>query len=490
MFNTYKQELEFFQRKWNMPKYDLAKTAEDVDKMRFANAFLTGDSITNSSAKQFVSWASRTLEIYFKTNLQLNDKGKYLSSFNAQEFLDSFESLAAKYNSELIEGQIPNRDKYAGASIEDLKTVFSKHFGKVNKPLPTLWMEKLKEGSMEMDDLHALTKRAYDSMDKTWNKNENMMAGSLTNVVAGYEAMKQLRDSRKGFFGWFWKLFNRAQNRKEETYFNELSGQVEKLKQYFKIDKISAELRGKTVLGIDVNAKKQAAKAQVKKTKVEKIQKNPVEDLAKTVAFKPVADKISEIANEDFLGQIAKKLYEELPGNGKSQTVRIWEYKMVLTAFCDEINGLNKAFDEAVANGGDPKKEMAKVVHGVFKGTEEVFSKYMTETGLDKMEGLKIAAEIITSSLTAAAIYPNELSEAVNTYIEQNVAIYEEIVTNGKEYGEEIGNYKKMLEEDVLLEDGYEPAFDENNPFVENDVAKSAPIVEQPKINVPSIDKK
>ena len=168
-----------------------------------------------------------------------------------------------------------------------------------------------------------------------------------------------------------------------------------------------------------------------------------------------------------------------------------------MTQGFETINQLNENFDAAVANGGDPKKEMAKVVHGVFKTTEKLFretekafSGQAIENSLDKMEGLKIAAQVIIDNFTAAAIYPNELSDAVNEYMEQNLAIYEEIVTSDKEYGEAIEDYKQMLERDAVAGDDYEPVFNDDNPFVESNVNKSAPVNQQPQINAFSLDKK
>jgi hypothetical protein len=72
--------------------------------------------------------------------------------------------------------------------------------------------------------------------------------------------------------------------------------------------------------------------------------------------------------------------------------------------------------------------------------------------------------------------------------MEQNLAIYEEIVGQGKVYGEEIENYKKMLEEDVVSENDYEPAFGEENPFIENNVNKVAPVSAPSQINAPTVE--
>ena len=503
---TYQQELELFKNKYKMPKYDLQKTAESVNKLRGANAFLTGDVVANTPANQFIGWVSKTLEIYFKENTQLNENGKYLSSFDAQEFLTDFEDLAeAKYRLEFGDDQAVNRERYAGATLQELNAAFNSICNKINKPLPSLWMEKLKKGSMNIDDLHATTKQAYDSMDKNWNKNENTMAGSLTNVVAGYEAMKQLRDSRKGFFGWFWKLFNWKINAKEDDYFNELSTQVENLKKYFDIDKISSELTSKTVLGIDLNAKQTVTKTQtkdVKQAQADTVKESPVESNAKSSKMKPVAGKIEnmfeEIPNETLV-ELYRKTSGDQPSVNETEQEkaareqrefnRVYSYKFLLRGLKDRITELNQQFDEAVANGGDPKKEMQKVVNGIFRTTVEIFSMNIVDGSLENSEAFKNATKIIVNNFTASAIYPNEFGEEVNAYINQNVKVYKEIVEAGKEYKTEIENYKQALEEDVVFANDHEPAFVDNNLFSENDVNKSAPVIQQPQINEISLNK-
>ena len=236
---NYQDELEIFRNKYNMPEYDLQKTGETADMLRGANAFLTGDAVTSGPERQFIRWATRTLSIYLKTNTQVNEEAKYMSSFDVKDFLTDFERLldvrATRTVRDTVSDAADNRKKYGGASLEDIQKAFYEPIKNANKPLPTLWMERLKKGAMDIDQLRATTKNAFDTMDKNWAKDENMMAGSLKNVVAGYEAMKQLRASRSGIWGWFWKvIFNRAQNRQEKEYLNELySKVVERKGKYF-----------------------------------------------------------------------------------------------------------------------------------------------------------------------------------------------------------------------------------------------------------------
>jgi hypothetical protein len=468
--------------------------------LRGAQSFLAGNPIPNTAANHFISLASKTLEIYLKTNTQLNENGKYMSSFDSQDFLDSFEELAkAKYRSQLGEDDEYNREPYAGAGIKDLNAVFDARLQKMNKPLSTLWMEQLNKGTMDIDKLHRITKKDFDSMDKTWNKNEHEMAGSLTNVIAAYEAMKQLRDSRKGFFGWLWKLFNWKINAKEEEYFNELSTQVDKLRKDFNVEKISAELTGKTVLGRDANAKKNVIKTQFEQVSIpqESPQANPVESNAKSAKMKPVAsqieDKFDDISSE-MLVELYRKTSGDQPSGNETQQEkenreqrelnRTYALKFLLRGMKDTITELNQQFDEAVANGADPKTEMKNVVREVFKATVGRFSGNVEDGKLEKAEAFKNAAQIIVDNFTAAAIYPNELKETVNTYINQNVTIYKEIVAAGKEYSKEIDNYKKVLEDD------HELVFNDDNLFTENNANKSAPVNQQSQIKAPSLDKK
>jgi hypothetical protein len=487
----YTNELELFKRTYNLKKYDLKEIEIIDDKFRLVNDPLTKPSISGSPAAKFTNWVSKTLSIYFETNTMLNADGKYMSSFDVQEFLTDFERLAvAKYHSELQEGQVPNRKEYAGANMKALDAVFSEYIQKMNKPLPTVWMEKLKKGSMDMQKLQDITTKAYDNMDKKWYVDENEMAGNLTNVVAAYEAMKQLRASRKGVWGWIWKvILNRGQNRQEKEYLQQLDTQIKQLiDKGYKVEAVAEKLTGKTVLGRDVNAKEEATKIQVKKVSLP--QASPVESNVKSATMKPVADQIedkfAEISSE-MLVELYRKTSGDLPSDNETEQERedreqrernrSYAYKFLLQGMKGAITELNQQFDEAVANGGDPKAEMKNVVREVFKATVGRFSMNIEDGKLEKAEAFKNAAQIIINNFTAVAIYPNEISDVVNTYIEQNVVIYNEIVGAGKDYSKEID----------LYQDDYAPAFGEDHPFIDNDVNKSEQVFQQEHINAPTV---
>ena len=464
----YTDQLAVFNGKYNMGKFDLKKLIENEIKFRYVNNFLMKSSMGDSSAEQFAYFAGKTLSIYFSNATTLNDQGKYMSNFNAQEFLDDFEALAdAKYRSELQEDEVYNRQKCDNATSQAISAEFRKYTPKMRKTLPTMWMEKLKEGSMSMDELHATTKRNYDSMDKAWNKNETTMAGSLTNVVAGYEAMKQLRDSRKGFFGWLWKLFNGTQNRQEEAYFNELSTQVENLKKHFNVDKISSELTGKTVLGKEVKAKEKAKEAPK----------------AKTVKIEPVLVPLNHKRNDVwFKGEFAKKCFRQIPEKAQKTVNELMiRYTMAPVLF-ERMDIFNDKFDEGIKNGNDPKVEMERIITSIFKVATHVTERYAEDLSNElKLETTKAITKEMVNTLTAAAIYPNELGGFVDEYIEQNAQQYKEIADN---FWKEVNRIREKE-----LNDNQEPAFGNDHPFSENNVNKSAPVNQQPQINEISLNK-
>jgi hypothetical protein len=131
---------------------------------------------------------------------------------------------------------------------------------------------------------------------------------------------------------------------------------------------------------------------------------------------------------------------------------------------------------------------MGKVVQGVFKETVEMFASTMIESDLAKAEGLKAAALLITNKLTAAAIYPKDLGEAVKTHMDETVKNYEKIVSGGKNYLEEIGKNGQSLEQNVISENDNEKVFNDNALFVDNNVDKSPQISNEPKQNVPTLN--
>lgn len=159
---------------------------------------------------------------------------------------------------------------------------------------------------------------------------------------------------------------------------------------------------------------------------------------------------------------------------------------------------------------------MAKLVRGVFKVADDYHVYIMGNSNLYQVQSCGLLAKTLMDNLTAVAVYP-ELSALANEYIDKNISLYKEIATEDYLYSDRIDNYpvdyvpsKNYTLEDIMKEeqsqeneiddvkanddssvydeDDYEPAFGEENPFVE-DSGKIAPQVSQePKQNEPTLN--
>jgi hypothetical protein len=142
---------------------------------------------------------------------------------------------------------------------------------------------------MTQNDLLLTTRNVMDSMDSVIQSNDAPFEDRIINVVAAYEAMKQVRESRKGFWGWLWKFIFRERNEIEQTNLETFESQVNRLRnEGYPVDEIAADLTGKTVLGLEVESATKARETQPevvstvneeKKVENENVEKQSTQDL-------------------------------------------------------------------------------------------------------------------------------------------------------------------------------------------------------------------
>ena len=481
----YTTELERFRKKYNMPEYSLDAVMAINQKLQYLNNFLTNDALGNNSASQFISAVSRTLSMYFEVNTKLRADGKYMSGFYPQDFLRDFEKLAsAKYYSELNEGEQPQRKKFEGAKKRDIKKILINNFKDLNKTLPTLWMEKLKNGSMTQNEMLLATGNVMDALESSMPENKIGLEDKVSNVVAAHEAMKQLRASRSGFLGWLWKIIFRERNEIEETNLRTFESQVNRLRtEGYPVDKIAEDLTGKTVLGLDVLVEKQA-----KETATAKNQENPVKQAFQPIKVEPCAEKMRN-AYPETSKKVIKEIVDKLPVTNKfgglfrEQTLEL----IIGSRVFEKFDELNVQFDKDMQNGNQ-KNAIAKLVRESFMVAQSVSVMATSGVEMNKVDACAIIAKLFIDNFTAVSIYP-ELNGIVNEYIKDNAALYNEIDAKELSYSNEIDKYAV----DYVPNEKYfrEPVFGgENNPFVENNAEISSPVVQQPQKDVPTLNNK
>lgn len=467
--NDYVGQLKEFNNKYGMADYDLKKTAGIDEKFRYLNNFLMKDSVDGPSG-QFVDWLSKVVRSYFEKHSQFSsDWKKNLSKFHSQEFLDDFEKVAkAKYLSELEEDQEPNRKPYAGANRKQILLAITPYFQEINKPLPTVWMERMKKGTMDITEIQQTCVNMTDGLAKNLDKKATLMA-DFTRIVAAREAVKQLRESRpRGFLGAIWWLFNFRINARERDCLEALDTCIKTWEaQQFNTKRVLGELMGKTALGRPVNAAEKASQPQLQET--EQIQNQPSENTElnngpKAPQMDPVAKQLDETLKKVDSYAMAQELHEKLPANGQSDILRPLSFQTLWKTASNNIGQINADFDSAIATGADPKAEMEHVVRKLFVDAYKAVKTWGDYSEMEgKIEATKIMAQTMLERHTALALHPDKLGDAVNGYVEQYTNTMKELSTQNKDFVSEMETFEfnRMNKERVFDDD--------NNPFMEDD---------------------
>ena len=482
--NDYQGQLKEFNDKYGMEGYDLKQMAGINEKFRVVNNFLMNDTIDGPS-DQFIAWFSKTIRIYFEKHSQFSgDWKKNLSKYHSQEFLNDFEKVAkAKYLSELEEGQDPDRKPYAGAKTKQIISAIAPYFQEINKPLPTVWMERMKKGTMNVTEIQRLCVNLTDGLTDNLDQKATMME-SFTRIVAAREAVRQLRESRPhGFLGAIWWLFNFRINARERDCLETLNTCIKTWEaQQFNTEKVLGELMGKTALDRPVNAAEKASQPQSQAA--EQIQNEPsvnneVNDVqkqeVKAPQMDPVAKQLDETLKKVDAYAMGQELHEKLPANNQMEILRTLGFQTLWKTATNNISQINAEFDSAIATGSDPKMEMDNVVRKLFVAAFKAVKSWGDYSEMtDKIEATKLVAQTILERHTALALYPDKLGDAVKGYVEQYTDTMKELSNKNKDFVSEMEEFefKRMnaVSSNSVSNNNKERVFDDDkHPFKEGD---------------------
>lgn len=495
---NYQEELRNFQQQWNLPSYDLNELANSPQGIRYAEAFLTGSSIDVSSTGEYVRWFSKTLERYFETNTTPNEDGKYMSSFDPQAFYDSFKNLVqAKYDADAQEkNETPLKVKdVAKGQKDNIENILAKGMSKYQKTLPAMWMENLKSKKWDIQALEQLTTNATETMCN-YDGDKADMEGNLTSVVVAYEAMRILRESRGGFWGWWWKLFNSTRNEQEEAYFLKLESQLSALdSEGYQIDRVIIDKTNKTMLGEAVESRyKVIEKEYQERNNQESLDDSDldinVDEINKEEAQEyPLSTQLKEKAGPRETYQFAKKISPTLP---KPLLGGVDMVKFGVEHFVGEVmkefDAFNKKYEAQMKEG---KKETAMAEYAL-----NVFSIALVSTQQIGFDGAKesiITAQKVTDAFLKQ-FSPCSMDESLQKFAD-NYAIknFDKIIDSLKSKVESF--LQNRLDEGIkdvreeLFPQERAQVFNDGKMFAENVGSKSSPVQQQPQIDVPKLDK-
>ena len=142
------------------------------------------------------------------------------------------------------------------------------------------------------------------------------------------------------------------------------------------------------------------------------------------VSFNPVSADISKkMENRAFKAEIINSLSKNLPDMGISNTM-MFEMKLELyvtdnNEFKDMIKSVNEKFDKCIAENKDVKAQMEETVKEIYEFGKGVADKFTFMEEDNKPDAARIFTNVIMSKVTAAAIYPDQLGEFADNYLDK-----------------------------------------------------------------------
>ncbi len=291
--NIYNDALNKFRAEYNLPDYDLEKEIAADNVTRFFNNKSIG-----ASAQQYERLAANAALKYFESSTTFQKTGtKQLKGFDHSKFIADFEALMqARYDSKLEDGvEAEKRTPFDGSDKEKLKIAINASANKVNKPLAELWADKLISGTYKFKDLNSIVAVQSNTLFAAKEKTEENVR-IFRDLVASREAVRELRASRKGIRGFFWRLFNREQNKQEKDLLASLDSQINQLGELKGYDVNSAlhDATNITTWGKDLFERSNAVDLSIDKREPEKFPINEEEEKENLKNIRLDSDRVKE----------------------------------------------------------------------------------------------------------------------------------------------------------------------------------------------------
>ena len=217
----------------------------------------------------------------------------------------------------------------------------------------------------------------------------------------------------------------------------------------------------------------------------------------------PVFEKLAEVINqENFKENLVDGLAQKLPSGItlKHEDKNIEEMKTYffkrsascLQGLSAKINGLNKKFEAGLEEGKEAKALMQEYVKGL-AGEAQILAGAMTIKSTAYRHVLtQLTVDYLVQNYSPA-VHMKDLQEFKQGALFSNEALLKAAFGNNQTAIDKAKEeYGKLMEAEVAVvpngNNEKEHVFGENNPFVEGGANKSAPISQQSKQNIPTMN--
>jgi hypothetical protein len=227
----------------------------------------------------------------------------------------------------------------------------------------------------------------------------------------------------------------------------------------YPVDKIAADLTGATVLGREVK-------------------------------LEPVAERLNAKLDNATRDTLIRNTASTLPAHSLGLTMIKFGVEMAMQEVFKNLAQMNQEFDAKIAEGVSKKEAMKNYAFKVFAMAYEGAESIGYENVNDTITATQKIADAILKEVSPCSLDKTGLKEFTDGYalkhFDEMLEAVKPTVNAGVQAKLE-GAFKEWKVEDV---NKHEKVFNDDNPFLENNVNKSAQIVEQPQIKAISLDKR
>ena len=408
----------------NLTSRQIVKVAETkLGSDSFTGFNENDEKVVQTSA--YIKALTDALNDSLHANTKIQANGVYsLFDFDLVKFAREFEELVQTGNAESASPR--KREPFEGMSLDDVMKRIKNSTKAYDKPLYSIWANKIVDGKISYEDLKSVTDGAIERIEyQEKSPNGSVQRNDLANVVYAHEAMFRVRQSR----GFWWKVFHLYQNYKEEKYLEALSYRIsEYLGKNYPIDEISNSVSDSMMQGAYDNMEYTLRREDDQRVN-ENVQRQLQEEEARNREISSVSQQLQPVIDDPaFKGKLTDSIVKNLPKCGvNSNTQKNVLNSMVTDELINEAKKANKIFDAGIVSGNNPQAQIVASLKMVFGKAYSLTS----ALGYTDPEEQLVAAQRITDAVmknaSPATLQPEVYAKFTNGYMFDNPEEFREI---------------------------------------------------------------
>lgn len=428
----------------NMSVDKLEKTLQK--KLKYYDDILIGKKDRNPELKKYLSGLTRILSECIREKFKISRYADY-RSLDILSFIRDYEAIMKARQEEVEYDRV--RAPYEGADYNTLVTYVVNSTREYDQALSWNWAEDVLSGKLSINDMRAVTDVAIAELDALGNDEEftGLEFSNLANVYWAMKAMEMVRQQR----GFFFKIFSFRINGREKEYFNQLVAAKDRfVSRGFPVADLQ-KVAYTSVMKETYEDVEKGLRRQEEQAKEESQEKK-----TELINHPKMVDELQPRMQDSALkAKVVAEITDMLPKCRWEKDLQ----KTILAATMVDVlirkaQECNVAFDEDVANGGNPQSAMRYQVQIVY---QEAFLLTGSLGYMDykhQIHAAQVITDVIMKNYSPVAVDEKAYGRYAEGYMFNDWEALEAILeldTNEPYYDDARKEYNKMKSEKIQV---------------------------------------